>query len=116
MVAITVVAGHALLELDMGQVGDQLRENSSADIHPPLFRRCWNAFLVRFSIQIVFSKKAAYTIDFKGFTDIRKVLYRTAVIPTLSKAEALTPRCCGTSSSGLVARRAMRNSLTGAAR
>jgi len=79
MVAITVVAGHALLELDMGQVGDQLRENSSADIHPPLFRRCWNAFLVRFSIQIVFSKKAAYTIDFKGFTDIRKVLYRTAV-------------------------------------
>jgi hypothetical protein len=48
MVAITVVAGHALLELDMGQVGDQLRENSSTNIHPPLFRRRWNAFLVRF--------------------------------------------------------------------
>jgi len=38
MVAITVVASHALLELDMGQMRDQLRENSSAYIHPPLFR------------------------------------------------------------------------------
>jgi len=92
MVAITVVAGHALLELDMGQVGDQLRENSSADIHPPLFRRCWNAFLVRFSIQIVFSKKAAYTIDFKGFTDIRKVLYRTAVSHYNWRAKDRCPR------------------------
>jgi hypothetical protein len=40
MVVIAVVAGHAPLEIDMGQVGDQLRENGSADIHPPLFRRC----------------------------------------------------------------------------
>jgi hypothetical protein len=95
MVAITVVAGHALLELDMGQVGDQLRENSSADIHPPLFRRCWNAFLVRFSIQIVFSKKAAYTIDFKGFTDIRKVLYRTAVDIAYTPKGELTDRTIG---------------------
>jgi hypothetical protein len=39
VVVIAVVAGHTLLELDMGKVSDQLRENSSAGIHPPLFRR-----------------------------------------------------------------------------
>jgi hypothetical protein len=39
MVAIAVIARHALLEIEVGQVSDQLRENGSADIHPPLFRR-----------------------------------------------------------------------------
>jgi hypothetical protein len=43
MVAITVIASHALLEIDMGQVGDQLREDGSTYIHPPLFRRCRSA-------------------------------------------------------------------------
>ena len=38
MVAITVIAGHALLEINVGEVSDQLRENGSTDIHPPLFR------------------------------------------------------------------------------
>jgi hypothetical protein len=47
MVAITVVAGHALLELYMGQVRDQLRENGSTDVHPPLFRLPCNALQVR---------------------------------------------------------------------
>jgi hypothetical protein len=82
MVAITVVASHALLEIDMGQVGDQLRENSSADIHPPLFRPRLNAPPVDFrpiSVQIVFSSRARYTADFKSFTGFRKVLYRTPV-------------------------------------
>jgi hypothetical protein len=39
VVVIAVVAGHTLLELDVGKVSDQLRENNSAGIHPPLFRR-----------------------------------------------------------------------------
>jgi hypothetical protein len=40
MVIIAVIAGHTLLELDVREVSDQLRENGSAGIHPPLFRRC----------------------------------------------------------------------------
>jgi hypothetical protein len=35
---IAIIAGHTFLELDVGEVGNQLRENGSADIHPPLFR------------------------------------------------------------------------------
>ncbi len=38
MVVIAVIAGRTFLELTVRQVGDQLRENSSAGIHPPLFR------------------------------------------------------------------------------
>src|SRR5260370_39530555 len=39
---VAVVAGHALLELAVGKMGNQLREDGSAGIHPPLFReqRC----------------------------------------------------------------------------
>jgi hypothetical protein len=48
VVAIAVIASYALLELDMRQVGDQLRENGSADIHPPLFRPRRNGPTVRF--------------------------------------------------------------------
>ena len=40
VVSIAVVAGYTLLELNMGEVSDQLRENGSANIHPSLFRRC----------------------------------------------------------------------------
>src|SRR6266700_4795618 len=39
---VAVVTGHALLELAVGKMGNQLREDGSAGIHPPLFReqRC----------------------------------------------------------------------------
>src|ERR1019366_8606543 len=40
VVLIAVIAGHTLLELEVGEMSDQLRENGSASIHPPLFRRC----------------------------------------------------------------------------
>jgi hypothetical protein len=36
---IAIVAGHTLLELEVGEMNDQLRKNGSAGIHPPLFRR-----------------------------------------------------------------------------
>jgi hypothetical protein len=39
VVLIAVIASHTLLELDVGEMSDQLRENGSAGIHPPLFRR-----------------------------------------------------------------------------
>src|SRR5450755_4738835 len=39
VVLIAVIASHTLLELEVGEMSDQLRENGSADIHPPLFRR-----------------------------------------------------------------------------
>jgi hypothetical protein len=39
VVIIAIIAGYALLELDMGEVSNQLGENGSAGIHPPLFRR-----------------------------------------------------------------------------
>jgi hypothetical protein len=83
MVAITAVASYALLEIDMGQVGDQLRENGSTDIHPPLFRQRRNgprSDFRPFSIQIVFSSKAGYPADYKSLTGLCKVLYRTPVI------------------------------------
>jgi hypothetical protein len=83
MVAITAVASYALLEIDMGQVGDQLRENGSTDIHPPLFRQRRNgprSDFRPFSVQIVFSSKAGYPADYKSLTGLCKVLYRTPVI------------------------------------
>src|SRR5450759_3008935 len=40
VVLIAVIASHTLLELEVGEMSDQLRENGSAGIHPPLFRRC----------------------------------------------------------------------------
>jgi hypothetical protein len=56
-VSIAVIASHTLLEVDVGEVSDQLRENGSAGIHPPLFRRWetgrFSPFLP-FSVQIVF--------------------------------------------------------------
>jgi hypothetical protein len=82
MVAITAVASYALLEIDMGQVGDQLRENGSTDIHPPLFRQRRNgprSDFRPFSVQIVFSSKAGYPADYKSLTGLCKVLYRTPV-------------------------------------
>jgi hypothetical protein len=83
MVAITAVASYALLEIDMGQVGDQLRENGSTDIHPPLFRQRRNgprSDFRPFSVQIVFSSKAGYPADYKSLTGLCKVLYRTPVM------------------------------------
>src|SRR5262249_400598 len=38
VVTIAVITGDALLELDMGQVGNQLGKDGPAGIHPPLFR------------------------------------------------------------------------------
>jgi hypothetical protein len=38
VVAIPLIAGDALLELDVGEMSDQLGEDGSAGIHPPLFR------------------------------------------------------------------------------
>jgi hypothetical protein len=73
MVAITAVASYALLEIDMGQVGDQLRENGSTDIHPPLFRQRRNgprSDFRPFSVQIVFSSKAGYPADYKSLTGL----------------------------------------------
>jgi len=40
VMAVTVVARHTLLEFNVREVSDQLRENGSAGIHPPLFRLC----------------------------------------------------------------------------
>jgi len=36
VVTITVITGYAFLKLDVGEVGNQLRENGSADIHPTI--------------------------------------------------------------------------------
>jgi hypothetical protein len=82
VVTIAVIAGHTLLELDVGEMSDQLRENCSAGIHPPLFRRRGmrpSAHSGPFSVQIVFGPNASYFTDDKGFTGTSKVLYRTAV-------------------------------------
>jgi hypothetical protein len=40
VIAIPVIAAYTLLELDVGQISDQLREDCSAGIHLALFRRC----------------------------------------------------------------------------
>ena len=39
MIAVAVVAGHALLKLDVRKVGDQLSKNGPAYVHASLFRR-----------------------------------------------------------------------------
>ena len=65
MVAVTVIASHALLKIEMGQVSDQLREDGSTDIHPPLFRRSPDRPLANFqpfSAQIVFWEKPAIAL------------------------------------------------------
>jgi hypothetical protein len=36
---VAIIAGHAFLELVVGKMGNQLREDGSAGIHPPLFRQ-----------------------------------------------------------------------------
>lgn len=66
MVMIAIIAGHTLLEFDVGEVGNQLRENGSADIHPLLFRRSADGLqrdfsrrFQPFSVQIVFRQNAA---------------------------------------------------------
>jgi hypothetical protein len=77
MVAVAVVASHALLEIDMGQVRDQLCENGSADIYPPLFRRCRNAPRSDFrpvSVQTVFRQRLDMLLTTSALTGIRKVL------------------------------------------
>src|ERR1035438_9937638 len=83
VVVIAVIAGHTLLELDVGEMSDQLRENGSAGIHPPLFRRCGvQPFrtLRLFSLQIVFGPNTSYSMHGEGLIGLRKVLYRTLVI------------------------------------
>src|ERR1022692_270997 len=82
VVLIAVIASHTLLELEVGEMSDQLRENGSAGIHPPLFRRCGVqpfSSLRLFSVQIVFEPNASYSMDGKGLAGLRKVLYRTPV-------------------------------------
>jgi hypothetical protein len=83
VVAITVVASYALLELNVRQVGDQLRENGSADIHHHCFADTGMVSpsdLRPFSVQIVFAPTAAYPTDYNSLTGFRKVLYRTLVM------------------------------------
>jgi hypothetical protein len=36
---VAIIAGHAFLELVVGKMGNQLREDGSAGIHSPLFRQ-----------------------------------------------------------------------------
>jgi hypothetical protein len=63
-------------------MSDQLRENGSASINPPLFRSRGVqpfSFLPLFSVQIVFGPNASYSMDGKGLAELRKVLYRTPV-------------------------------------
>src|ERR1035438_535406 len=86
VVLIAVIASHTLLELEVGEMSDQLRENGSAGIHPPLFRRCGVqpfSSLRLFSVQIVFEQNASYSMDGKGLAGLRKVLYRTPVKPNI---------------------------------
>ena len=75
MVAITVIASHALLEIEVGQVSDQLRENGSTDIHPPLFRRGPDGLPVDFkpfSVQIVFGKNSAMLLTIMDLLELTK--------------------------------------------
>ena len=62
VMAVAAIASNALLELVMGKVGDQLREDGPASIHPPLFRRGRSrripTRLEPFSVQIVFGPPA----------------------------------------------------------
>jgi hypothetical protein len=75
MVAITVIASYALLEIEVGQVSDQLRENGSTDIHPPLFRRGPDSPPVDFqpfSAQIVFRKTPAILLTIMDLLEFAK--------------------------------------------
>src|SRR5262249_44561352 len=66
VVPIAVIARDALLELAVREMGDQLRENGPAGIHPPLFRRTGGRLSNRFRsflVQIVFWPKAIYPND-----------------------------------------------------
>jgi hypothetical protein len=63
MVVITVIASYALLEIEVGQVSDQLRENGSTDIHPPLFRRgpdSPRSIFSRFQLKSFFGKRPLF--------------------------------------------------------
>jgi hypothetical protein len=85
VMTVAVIAGNALLELVMGKVADQLREDGAAGIHPPLFRRHRPGVFTRFgsfSVQIVFHPNANYLIDLMVLIAARKVLYRTPMILT----------------------------------
>jgi hypothetical protein len=86
-VTIAIIARHTLLEFDMGEVGNQLRENGSANIHPPVFRRSAEGSATRFKspLSSVFSsnrflEKRRYATDGKVVIGFRKALYRTLVI------------------------------------
>src|SRR6266705_2671043 len=83
LIAVAAIAANALLELIMGKVSDQLREDGPASIHPPLFRRDRVATqpgpIRPVSVQIVFQRNALYRIDLMGLTGQCKVLYRTLV-------------------------------------
>src|ERR1039457_6371098 len=82
VVLIAIIAAHTLLELDVGEMSDQLRQNGSAGIHPPLFRGCGTqpfSLFRLFSVQIVFGPNTSYSMDSKGLVGLRKVLYRTLV-------------------------------------
>jgi len=65
-VAIAIIAGYAFLELDMGEMCDQLRENGPASIHPSLFRR--------YGVPVI-RRSSLADFQFKSF------LPRTLVIP-----------------------------------
>src|SRR2546427_2821497 len=95
VVTVTVIAGHALLEVVVGKMGDQLREDGSAGIHPPLFRDIGAGHPDRFCaflVQIVFGQNPLYLFDIKWLAVICKVLYRTAVwAHLLSRARGAAP-------------------------
>jgi hypothetical protein len=86
VMTVAVIAGNALLELVMGKVADQLREDGAAGIHPPLFRRHRPGVFTRFgsfSVQIVFHPNANYLIDLMVLIAARKVLYRTPMFQSV---------------------------------
>ena len=59
---VAAIAKHASLELHVGKVRDQLRENRAAIVHPPLFRRDSAGGQNRFSkIRFQFSLKSFLT-------------------------------------------------------
>ncbi len=76
MVAITVVAGYAFLEPDMGQVGDRLRENSSTDTQRPLFRptpKCPpHPVFERFQFKSFFRRRLPISLTLRALNDFAK--------------------------------------------
>jgi hypothetical protein len=66
VVSIAIITGHTLLELDVGEMSDQLRENGSAGIHPLLFRRrgvsSFGQFW-RFSVPMALEPNASRSLD-----------------------------------------------------